>query len=536
VTVTAVRYRVLLSDTLGPEGLARLREQPDLDIEARPGLSLAELCKAIGDFHALIIRSGTKVTAEVLAHATNLRVIGRAGIGVDNVDVDAATKRGIVVMNTPGGSNVTTAEHAIALLMALTRNIPQAVAGVRAGKWPRNLMGSEVCNKTLGVIGLGNIGTIVAERALGLRMKVIGYDPFVTAETAARIGVELVTLEQLYPRADYVTIHTPLTSETRGLIGREALAKMKKGVRIVNCARGGIVDEAALAEAITSGHVAGAALDVLEQEPPPRDHPLLKLEQVICTPHLGAQTGEAQVNVAIAIAQQVAEFLTKGTIQNAVNAPSLSPEVLQVLRPYLLLGEKLGALAAQLAPEVPSEVTVYPSGETAEREVKTLTTAVLRGLLGRLLATADYSVNYVNAPQVARDRGVRVVQSKTPHAGAYRNAVGVKVEGASGTTRVAGAVFDADTIRVTQINDFKLEAVPEGYVLMLHNRDVPGVVGRVGTLLGESHINIAGLELGREAIGGMAISLFHVDDPVPEAVLATLRTHPNVVSAALLKL
>src|SRR5215470_7013878 len=303
-------YRVLLSDSLGPEGLARLREQPDLEIDARPGLSPAQLEESIGGYHALIVRSATKVTADVIARADQLRVIGRAGIGVDNIDVDAATKRGIVVMNTPGGSNVTTAEHAIALLMALTRNVPQAAAAVRAGKWPRNLLGTEVCNKTLGIVGLGNIGTIVAERALGLRMKVIAFDPFVTPETAARIGVELVSLEEMYPRVDFLTIHTPLTSETRGLIGRESIAKMRKGVRIVNCARGGIVDEAALGDAITSGHVAGAALDVLEKEPPPPDHPLLKLEQVICTPHLGAATGEAQVGVAIAIAQQVAEFLT----------------------------------------------------------------------------------------------------------------------------------------------------------------------------------------------------------------------------------
>jgi D-3-phosphoglycerate dehydrogenase len=531
-----MRHRVLLSDALGPEGLARLREQADLDVEAKSGLTPDELCRIIGDFHALIIRSGTKVTAKVLEHAKQLRVIGRAGIGVDNVDVDAATKLGIVVMNTPGGSNVTTAEHAIALMMALTRNIPQAVAAVRAGKWPRNLLGSEVCNKVLGVVGLGNIGTIVAERALGLRMKVIAYDPFVTAETAARIGVELVTLDQMYPRADFVTIHTPLTNETRGLIGRDALAKMKRGVRIVNCARGGIVDEAALAEAIRSGQVAGAALDVLDKEPPAPDHPLLQLEQVICTPHLGAQTGEAQVGVAVAIAQQVAEFLTKGIIQNAVNAPSLSPEVLQVLRPYLRLAEKLGGLAAQLARAMPTEVTVYPSGDTAEREVKPLTTAVLRGLLGKVLESTQDAVNYVNAPSIARDRGVRVIQSKTPHAGAYRNALGVKVETASGTTRVAGAVFDADTIRLTQINDFKLEAVPEGYALLLHNQDVPGVVGRVGTLLGENKINIAGLELGREHVGGMALSLFHVDDPVPDSVLEALRTHPNVVSATLLTL
>jgi D-3-phosphoglycerate dehydrogenase len=532
-----VRYRVLLSDSLGPEGLARLREQPDLDIEAKPGLSPDDLKSIVGGFHAIIVRSGTKVTADVLAHATELRVIGRAGIGVDNVDVDAATKRGIVVMNTPGGSNVTTAEHAIAMMMALARNIPQAAAAVRSGKWPRNLLGTEVCNKTLGIVGLGNIGTIVAERALGLRMKVIAFDPFVTAETAARIGVELVTLDEMYPRIDFLTIHTPLTAETRGLIGRDAIARMRRGVRIVNCARGGIVDEAALADAIKAGHVAGAALDVLEKEPPPPDHPLLALDQVICTPHLGAATGEAQVNVAIAIAQQVAEFLTKGTIQNAVNAPSLSPEVLQVLRPYLRLAEKLGGLAAQLSHETPTEVTVYPSGDTAEREVKALTTAALRGLFDRLLDEDEtYSVNYVNAPAIARDRGVRVIQSKTPHAGAYRNAIGVKIVTASGTTRVAGAVFDADTIRVTQIDDFKLEAVPEGYILMLQNQDVPGVVGRVGTLLGENRINIAGLELGRQQVGGMAVSLFHVDEPVPDPVLDTLRTHPHVVSATLLRL
>ena len=366
-------YRVLLTDALGPEGLARLREQPELEIEARPGLSPAELRDAVRGFHALIIRSGTKVTADVLARADALRVIGRAGIGVDNVDVDAATKKGIVVMNTPGGSNVTTAEHAITLLLALARNVPQAAAGVRAGRWERERwLGTEVCNKVLGIIGLGNIGTIVAERALGLRMKVIAYDPFVTHEVAARLGVELVSLDELYARADFVTIHTPLTPETRGLIGPGTLARMRRGVRIVNCARGGIVDEAALAAAIKSGQVAGAALDVLEKEPPPAGHPLLQLEQVICTPHLGASTGEAQVNVAVAIAQQVADFLCRGIIQNAVNVPSLSPEVLRVLRPYLLLAEKLGALGAQLLPGPPLEMTVQASGEVAERELRSL--------------------------------------------------------------------------------------------------------------------------------------------------------------------
>ena len=527
-------YRVLLTDPLGPEGLAHLRQHSELEIVARTELGPGELRQAIRGFHALIVRSRTKVTAENLAGADVLRVIGRAGIGVDNIDVDAATKRGVVVMNTPGGSNVTTAEHAIAMLLALARNIPQADAAVKAGKWPRERwIGTEVCNKTLGIVGLGNIGTIVAERALGLRMKVIAFDPFVTAEAAARLRVELVSLDEIYARADFITIHTPLTPETRGLIGAATIARMKRGVRLVNCARGGIVDEPALAAAIRSGQVAGAALDVFAEEPPPSGHPLLALEQVIATPHLGASTGEAQVNVAIAIAQQVADFLCRGVIQNAVNAPSLSPEVVQVLRPYLLLAEKLGALAGQLLPEPPLEVTVEVSGEAAERESRALTTAALRGLLAQLL---DPSVNYVNAPAFARERGIKVIESRATQSSDYLNAVRVGVRTASRTTAVQGAVFGAETIRLTKIDGFRMEAVPEGHILMLHNRDVPGVVGRVGTLLGERGINIAGLELGRERVGGMAISLIHVDDAVPPDVLAELRKLPQIVSADVLRL
>jgi len=485
-------------------------------------------------FHALIIRSGTKVTADVLEHADALRVIGRAGIGVDNVDVDAATKKGIVVMNTPGGSNVTTAEHAITMMLALARNVPQAAAGVKAGRWERERwLGTEVCNKVLGIIGLGNIGAIVAERALGLRMRVIAFDPFVTAEVAARLHVELVSLEDLYARADFITIHTPLTAETRGLIGRDSIARMKRGVRIINCARGGIVDEAALAAAIQDGQVAGAALDVLEKEPAPPDHPLLKLDQVICTPHLGAATGEAQVNVAVAIAAQVADFLCRGIIQNAVNVPSLSPEVLQVLRPYLLLAEKLGALEAQLLSEPPLEITVQASGEVAEREIRSLAAAVLRGLLGHLL---DATVNYVNAPAIARDRGIKVIESRTPQTSEYVNSIRVAVRTATRSTAVEGAVFGADTVRITKIDAFRMEAVPEGHILLLHNRDVPGVVGRVGTLLGERGINIAGIELGRERVGGMALSLIHVDEPVEPEVLDALRNLPQVVTAQVLRL
>jgi D-3-phosphoglycerate dehydrogenase len=530
-------YRILISDPLG----ASLSEvlQPLLapypEIEPPLGpIEPAELPAHIADCDGLIVRSRTKVTAAALERAARLRVIGRAGIGVDNIDVDAATKRGIVVMNTPGGSNVTTAEHTIAMMLALARNIPQAAAAVRAGQWPRERwMGTEVCNKVLGIVGLGNIGSIVAERALGLRMKVIAYDPFVTAEAAARLRVELVPLDELLARADFVTLHVPLIPETRGLIGRERLARTKRGVRIINCARGGVVDEGALLDAIREGHVAGAALDVLADEPPGPGHPLLTLDQVICTPHLGASTDEAQVNVAVAIVEQVAEFLCRGTIQNAVNAPSLSPEVLQVLRPYLGLAEKLGALAAQLLTEPARELTVQASGEVAEREIRALTTAVLRGLLGHMMGA---SVNYVNAPAIARERGIRVIESRTPQATDYLNALGVDIRTPSRTLVLAGAVFGAGTVRLTRINGFQMEALPEGYILMLHNRDVPGVVGAVGTLLGQRAINIAGIELGRERVGGMALSLIHVDDPVPPDTLAALRRLPQIVSAELLHL
>jgi D-3-phosphoglycerate dehydrogenase len=529
---------VLLADAISvaePEFAPIAREHPDVRFDAtHQGAPLAKLMEVIGDYDGLVVRSRTKVKKELLERAKKLRVIGRAGIGVDNIDVEEATKRGIVVMNTPGGSNVTTAEHAIAMMLALARSIPQAAAAVRAGQWPRERwMGTEVCNKVLGVVGLGNIGAIVAERALGLRMKVVAYDPFITPEAAARMRVEQVSLEELLARADFVTLHVPLTAETRGLIGTDALARTKRGVRIVNCARGGIVDEAALGEAIRSGQVAGAALDVLVDEPPPAGHPLLALDQVICTPHLGASTDEAQRNVAVAIAQQVAAFLSRGVILNAVNAPSLSPEVMQVLRPYLLLAEKLGALAAQLVTEPPLEVTLQASGEVADRETRSLTTSALRGLLGHMLGA---SVNYVNAPAIARDRGMRVIESRTPQASDYLNALVVQVRTASRTLVVEGAVFGTGTIRLTKIDGFRMEAVPEGHILMLHNRDVPGVVGRVGTLLGERGINIAGIELGRERVGGKALSLIHVDDAVPPEVLAELRKLPQIVSADLLRL
>ena len=528
-------YRVLVSDKLSAPGLQILREASDIDVDEVVGLKPPELAAKIGPYHGLIIRSGSTVTAEVIAAAANLRVIGRAGIGVDNIDVDAATKKGIVVMNTPGGNNITTAEHAISMMLALARSIPQATASMKSGKWEKGkFIGSEVCGKILGIVGIGNIGSLVADRAQGLKMRVLAFDPYISQEAAKRLGVELVSLDELYARSDFVSIHTPLNPETRGMVGAAAYAKMKKGVRIINCARGGIVDEDALAAAIRDGKVAGAALDVFSEEPPPPDHPLLQLPQVICTPHLGAATDEAQLNVAIAIAHQVVNYLTKGIIQDAVNVPSISPELLGVLGPYLILCEKLGSLQAQLMPAAPREVEIEYAGEVTNYDVKPLTLAVLRGFLNRVLESS--AVNYVNAPTNARERGIKFVESKTSQPKGFLNLVTVNVTTDKGTSTVAGAIFGQRVIRLVRINDFFLDADPQGYILMLNNRDVPGVVGSVGTLLGEAKINIARLELGRERIGGMAISLIHVDDAIPADVLRKLRTQPNIVSAQLIKL
>ena len=527
-------HRVLITDSLAPQGLERLRAYADLSIDIQIGLTPEELTSVIPPYEGLIIRSGTRVTKAAISAATTLRVIGRAGIGVDNVDVEAATKRGVVVMNTPGGNNVTTAEHALSLLLALARNIPQASASLKAGRWEREkFTGSEIANKVLGVIGLGNIGAIVAERALGLKMRVIAYDPFVSPETAAKLRVELVSLDELYAQADFITVHTPLTKETQSLIGTPAFAKMKKGVRIINCARGGIVDEEALLQAIVSGKVAGAALDVFVEEPLPASHPVLQLDQVICTPHLGAATDEAQINVAVAIADQVAAFLTRGVIQSAVNFPAMTPKMLEILQPYLLLGEKLGSFLAQVTAEAPLEVQVEYSGEIVEYDVAPATAAVLRGLLSPILESA---VNYVNAPHIARERGIKIVESRSSRPSDFLNSIIVRVAGETNSNLVEGAVFSNKAVRLVRVNDFYLEAVPEGYILVLYNHDVPGVVGAVGTLLGQRGINIAGLELGRERIGGMAISLIHVDGQVPSDVLAELRTLEPIISAQLIRL
>ena len=526
--------KILVTDPLAPEGLEVFKNAEEFEVDVKIGLKPDELKKICHAYDGWVIRSGTKITADLIEAAKNLKVIGRAGVGYENIDADIATKKGIVVMNTPGGNNVTTGEHTIALMMALARHIPQAVASLKGGKWDRNkFVGVEMCNKTIGVIGLGNVGRIVAERAAALRMKVIGFDPFIAAENIARMGVQPGTLDDIFTKADFITVHVPLTPDTQGLINKAAFARMKPGVRIINCARGGIVDETDLAEAIKQGKVAGAALDVYVDEPPPPDHPLLKLDQVITTPHLGASTDEAQLNVAIAVAEQMVDFLVKGVVRYAVNVPSVSPELLQVLRPYLTLAEKLGSLHAQMAGVLPSEVQVEYRGDVTQYNLAPLTVAVLKGLLSPVM---EFAVNYVNAPMLARERGIKIVESKGEEATDFASSIIVRAKNGKESLEVEGAIFAAKHPRIVRVNSFYLEAVPEGYILVLQNKDVPGVVGAVGTILGNNGLNIAGMELGRSEKGGNAISFTHVDEAVSKKALDELRALPQIVSATLVKL
>jgi D-3-phosphoglycerate dehydrogenase len=472
------------------------------------------------------------VTRQVIEAAPKLRVIGRAGIGVDNVDVPAATARGIAVVNTPEGNNITTAEHAIALLVALARHIPQATASMKAGKWEKNaFQGLELYNRTLGVIGLGNIGRIVAERGRGLGLRVIAYDPFISPEVAQRVDVELCELDELLARADILTVHVPKTKETTGLLGAEAFRKTKKGVLVVNAARGGIVDEAALLEALGDGRVAGAALDVFVQEPPPKDHPLVAHPRVICTPHLGASTEQAQINVSVAVSEQVRDFLLTGIVRNAVNVPSISAELLEQVRPYLVLGEKLGRFQGQLCPGAIEEIEIEYAGEIAGLRVAPVTIAVLKGLLESMTDR----VNMVNAPVIAQERGIKVVESKASRAEDFASAITTRVRGCVDRL-IAGAIFHGGQPRIVRIDDFMLEAIPEGPTILLYNHDRPGVVGQVGTVLGESGVNISRMQLGLVPERHAAAMLVNVSPAPSDEVMERLRSLPHVMAAQLVDL
>ena len=510
--------RVLIADKLSPAALDIFKSR-GVQADVKTGLSKAELLDIIDQYDGLAVRSATKADPDVIAKATRLKVIGRAGIGVDNIDVPAATKAGVVVMNTPFGNSITTAEHAIALIFALARQLPEADASTQAGKWEKNrFMGVEVTGKTLGLIGAGNIGAIVASRAIGLRMKVVAYDPFLTPERALEIGVEKADLDTLLAKADFITLHTPLTSETRNILSRENLAKTRKGVRIVNCARGGLIDEAALKDLLDAGHIAGAALDVFETEPA-KDSPLFGTPNFICTPHLGASTTEAQVNVALQVAEQMAEYLTTGGVTNALNVPSLSAEEAPKLRPYMALAEKLGSLVGQLVGDEVRKIAIEVEGAAAQLNQKPVTAAVLAGLMREYSQT----VNMVNAPFLAKERGLDVREVRHDREGEYRTLVRVTVDTDAGQRSVAGTLFGNGQPRLVEIFGIAVEADLDGDMLYIVNSDAPGFIGSIGTLLGTEAINIGTFHLGRREAGGEAVLLLSVDSPVSDEVLAKAR-------------
>ena len=524
--------RVLVSDELASQGLEILENARGLEVEYAPNLSPDALLEKIREADGLVIRSGTKVTADVIAAGKQLRVIGRAGIGVDNVDVPAATARGIVVMNTPGGNNITTAEHAIALLIALARHIPQATASMKAGQWEKTkFMGMELYNRTLGVLGLGNIGRIVADRARGLGMKVIAHDPYLSEKQVPNLDVELVSFDALLERADAITVHVPRTKDTTGMLGKAAFAKVRPGVLVVNAARGGIVDEAALLAALDSGQVGGAALDVFVSEPPAKDHPLVRHERVICTPHLGASTEQAQVNVAIAVAEQVRDYLQSEVVGNAVNVPSVPKELLARIRPYLVLGEKLGRFQGQLCKGAIDQIEIEYAGEAADLNVAPLTVAVLKGLL----ESVTDKVNMVNAPSLAQQRGIKVIESKASRTRDFASSITTRVTGCIDRT-IVGALFHGGQPRIVRIDDFMLEAIPEGPTLLVHNHDRPGVVGTVGTVLGETAVNISRMQLALVRERNEAAMIVNVDTAPDESVLERLRSLPHMISVQLVDL
>ena len=520
--------KVLVSDMLGEIGIDMFRQEEGIDVDVKTGLAPDELKAIIGEYDGLVIRSATKVTEDLLAAAGNLKVVGRAGIGLDNVDIPAASKHGVVVMNTPGGNVITTAEHAIAMILSLTRNIPEGTASLKAGRWDKKkLQGREIFNKVLGVIGFGNIGSIVANRARGLKMKVMVYDPFVAPDMIEKAGFEFVKLDELYAQADYITIHVPKLKDTLGFLNKAAFDKMKDGVMVINCARGGIVDEVDLYEAMKSGKVAGAALDVFETEPP-GDSPLLELDRLICTPHLGASTREAQTNVAVAVAGQIIDYLKNGTILNAVNVPSVTGELLEKLGPFLSIADKIGCLQSQLISGPLKEVVIEYVGDFQGLDLSPVTTAALRGLL---LPVVKDDVNFVNARIIAKERGMKVTETETADSDEYINLITVKVVTTEVTSTVSGTIFGKNDPRIVRINSFRLEMVPTGHLGLIYNIDRPGSIGEIGTTLGRHNINIGRMQVGQEEEGENNIIFLCTDTPIPDDVFEELRGLDSVKTA-----
>ena len=520
--------KVLISDALSPAAIQIFKDRGiEVDFQPNLGKDKDKLAEIIGNYDGLAIRSATTVTPKILENAKNLKVIGRAGIGVDNVDIPAATAKGIIVMNTPFGNSITTAEHAITLMLALARQIPQADASTQAGKWEKNrFMGVEITGKTLGVIGCGNIGSIAAERGIGLKMKVIAYDPFLSPERALDIGVEKVELDDLLKRADFITLHTPLTDKTRNILDAKAIEKMKTGVRIVNCARGGLVDEVALRAALDANKVAGAAFDVFVTEPA-TENPLFGHPNVVCTPHLGAATTEAQENVALQVAEQMSDYLLRGAISNAVNFPSITAEEAPKLKPFIALAEKLGSFAGQLTETGISKVQIAYEGEVAQMKTKALTSAALAGLLRPMLGES----NLVSAPIMARERGIVVEEVTREMAGDFESLITITVTTETQTRSVSGTVFADGRPRIVNIKGIRMDAEFGPSMIYITNLDKPGFIGRFSSTLGEAGINIATFHVGREAPGGSAVALIEIDGELPAEVLEQVRALPQVQSA-----
>jgi D-3-phosphoglycerate dehydrogenase / 2-oxoglutarate reductase len=532
--------KVLVSDKMSQDGIDVLNATDGIQVVYKTKLNSEDLIKELQDADALIIRSSTKVTKDIFAAVNKLKIIGRAGIGVDNIDCNTATERGVIVVNTPSGNATTTAEHAIAMLMALSRHIPQADKSMHQGAWEKSkFTGTEITGKILGVFGYGNIGKIVADRAQGLKMRVIVFDPFLTAEVAAKNGVELVTREKLFERADYITVHVPLNDSTRNLINKKTIETMKTGVRILNCARGGIVNESDLIDGLNSGKIAGAAIDVFEEEPPPKDNPLLKHERVICTPHLGASTAEAQVNVAVQVAEQIRDYLLTGEIRNGINCPSISSEMVKVLSPYLKLCDKLGSFQGQIHRENLAEIkklTISYSGAVTDYDTGALTSALVHGFLNTI---SDGSVNFVNALSMAESRGIVVEENVVHHVQDFANQITLSVSDEKKTNLIAGTVFGKKNYRFVRFNDFYLEVIPDGYILALHNYDRPGVIGKATSILGNHKINVSRMQLtldktfqpgSSESCLQEAVSFINIDQPVNETILEELLKLENVIT------
>jgi D-3-phosphoglycerate dehydrogenase len=526
--------QVLVTDKLAEEGLSVLRAAKSIEVVVKTDLDRSTLKAALAAADGVVIRSGTQLTADVLDQPGKLRAIVRAGVGVDNIDVPTATRRGIVVMNTPGGNTISTAEHTISLLMSLARNVPQANDSLHQGRWDRTkYTGTQLSGKTLGVVGLGRVGLAVAKRAAGLDMKVLGFDPFLSPERAAELGIESVKqLDDLVGRCDFLTVHTPLSDETRGLIGADRLAKMRRGVRIVNCARGGIIDEAALESALRSGHVAGAAIDVFVTEPP-GDHPLLKLPNVIATPHLGASTAEAQVEVAVEAARLMVDFLTTGRVGFAVNMASVDRAELNELRQYLDMAHRLGMLHAQMDRGAVRRVVLRYRGDVAKKNTKLLTACFAAGLLEHALVEG---VNIVNAEMLARERGIEIVEQKSVEHGDFATVIHAEVETERKTYEAAGTLFGRQFLRLVRLGEFHLDAYLDGVLLIFSHQDVPGIIGSIGTIFGKHGVNIAAMTVGRERPGGQAIAVLNLDaEPSADAVKEVLE-HPHITTASVVKL